>query len=55
MSILKIEIKYCYIWTSHGEKCSDFILVNIGLHNFKHRHAKHVLGFWNSILTFKIN
>jgi hypothetical protein len=39
MLFLKIEEIYCYLWTCQGENCSGFILVNMGLHKFKHRQA----------------
>jgi hypothetical protein len=54
MLFLKIEEKYCYIWTYHVQNCSDFILINMEFHKFKHRHAKHALDFGISIFRFKI-
>jgi hypothetical protein len=44
MLFLKIEEKYCYIWDSHVEKYSGFILINMEFHKFKHRHSKHGLS-----------
>jgi hypothetical protein len=52
--LLKIEEKFCYISTCHIEMFSGFILINMELHMFKNRHAKHALDFGNSICTFKI-
>jgi hypothetical protein len=52
---LKIDEKYCYIWICHVEKCSGFILVNMGFHKFKNRHVKHALVFGNSNFRFKIS
>jgi hypothetical protein len=54
MLFLKIEEKFCYILTCHAENCSGFILVNMGFHKIKHRHAKHALEIGNSNFIFKI-
>jgi hypothetical protein len=54
MLFLKIEEKQQYIWTCHVENSSGFILINMGFHKFKLRHAKHALEFRNSIISFKI-
>jgi hypothetical protein len=34
MLFLKIEEKFCFIWTFQVEICSGFILINIGFHKF---------------------
>jgi hypothetical protein len=44
--------KLLYMDLSHRKK-SGFILVNMGFHKFKHRHAKHALEFGKSIFRFK--
>jgi hypothetical protein len=49
-----MEEKYCYICNSHVENFSGFILMNMGLHKFKNRHAKHALDFKYSIFRSKI-
>jgi hypothetical protein len=54
MLFLKIEEKYIYIWAYHVPNCSGFIIINMGFHNFKHRHEKHALDFGNSIFRLKI-
>jgi hypothetical protein len=53
MLFLKIEEKYCYIWTCHVENYSGFILINMRFHKFKHRHAKHALDFGSFIFRLK--
>jgi hypothetical protein len=54
MFFLKIEEKYCCIWTSDIENCSGYILVIMGFHKFKHRNAKHALELGNSNFNLKI-
>jgi hypothetical protein len=49
---LKIEEKFCFIWTFQVENSSGLILINMAFHKFKHRHAKYALDFVNSFFSF---